>query len=129
MIIDLTIYLALLGVVLVGCFVLFLLVLDVLLLEGVIVCCGVVGFVVVFSTCWLFDVVLLGLNGKLGNWPCWVRFVIVELNGFVPIKILAPVANPNASKEIIIPTNIFPLIFSFIIKHVQKNILFTLNLL
>lgn len=120
MIIDLTIYLCLLGVVLVGWFVLFL---DLLLLEGVIVCCGVVGFVVVFTTCWLFDVVLLGLNGKLGNWPCWVRFVIVvELNGFVPIKILAPVANPNASKEIIIPTNIFPLIFSFIIKHVQKNI-------
>jgi hypothetical protein len=105
---------------------LFLLVLDGLLGDGFIVCCGVVGFVgfvVVFTTCWLFDVVLLGLNGKLGNWPCWVRFVIVvELNGFVPIKILAPVANPNASKEIIIPTNIFPLIFSFIIKHVSKNI-------
>jgi hypothetical protein len=124
MIFNLTIYLPLLDVVSlsVGCFVLFL-VLDELLLEGFIICCGVVGFVVVFTTCWLFDVVLLGLNGKLGNWPCWVRFVIVvELNGSVPIKILAPVANPNASKEIIIPTNIFPLIFSFIIKHVSKNI-------
>jgi hypothetical protein len=99
--------------------------LDVLLgVDGVVVCCGfvfvfvVVGFVVVFTACWLFDVVLLGLNGKLGNWPCWVRFIIpLEFNGFVPITTLVPVANPNASIEIIIPTNIFPLIFSFIIKH------------
>ena len=41
----------------------------------------------------------------------------ILFSGFVPIKILVPVANPNAKTEIIIPTNIFPLIFSFINKH------------